>query len=63
MNLASANADTFVDDDGSPFEAAIEAIYAAGITSGCAANPPRFCPNQSLTREQMASFLRRAFDV
>ncbi|MEZ4446965.1 MAG: S-layer homology domain-containing protein [Polyangiaceae bacterium] len=63
LNLAPANADTFVDDDGSPFEAAIEAIYAAGITSGCAANPPRFCPNQSLTREQMASFLRRAFDV
>ena len=29
---------TFVDDDGSPHEGDIEAIFAAGITSGC--NPP-----------------------
>ncbi len=50
----------FVDDDDSVFEADIERLAAAGITKGC--NPPdntRFCPDDPVTREQMASFLRR----
>ena len=53
---------TFTDDDGSIFEAAIEAIAAEGITLGC--NPPandRYCPDDSVTRGQMAVFLVRAF--
>ncbi len=40
---------------------AIGAIAEAGITLGC--NPPandRFCPRDTVTREQMASFLTRA---
>jgi hypothetical protein len=56
--------DTFIDDDGSIFEADIEAIAAAGITKGC--NPPdntRFCPTDEVTRGQMAAFLRRAFSL
>jgi hypothetical protein len=51
----------FVDDDGSVFEADIEALAAAGITLGC--NPPAntmFCPNDLITRQQMAAFLHRA---
>jgi hypothetical protein len=51
----------FIDDDGSIFEADIERLAAAGITRGC--NPPendRFCPNDMVTREQMAAFLVRA---
>ena len=54
---------TFSDDDGSLFEGAIEAIAAKGITQGC--NPPandRFCPNDEVTRGQMAVFLARAFN-
>ncbi len=50
----------FVDDDGSVFEADIERLAAAGITKGC--NPPvndRFCPNDPVTRGQMAAFLVR----
>ncbi len=53
--------DSFSDDDGSVFEADIERLAAAGITAGC--NPPtfdRFCPDQSVTRGQMAAFLARA---
>ena len=53
--------DTFSDDDGSVFEADIEWLAAAGITRGC--NPPandRFCPNDAVTRGQMAAFLHRA---
>ncbi len=51
----------FVDDDGSTFEADIDKLGSAGVTRAC--NPPtndRFCPNQYVTREQMAAFIRRA---
>lgn len=55
---------TFLDDDYSPHQGAIEAIAAAGITKGC--NPPlnnRFCPEDPVTRGQMAAFLTRALDL
>lgn len=51
----------FTDDDGSIFEADIERLAAAGVTRGC--NPPDndlFCPNEKVTRDQMAAFLVRA---
>jgi chitinase len=35
----------------------IQALARAGVTSGCATNPLRFCPEDSVTREQMAVFL------
>ena len=53
----------FVDDDGSVFEADIDRLGTAGVTLGC--NPPtndRFCPDDDVTREQMAAFLRRALE-
>jgi hypothetical protein len=53
--------DRFIDDDGHLFEGAIERLAQAGITVGC--NPPaneRFCPNEFVTRGQMAAFLKRA---
>ncbi len=28
-----------------------------GITAGCSTNPPEYCPNDSITREQMAVFV------
>jgi hypothetical protein len=55
---------TFIDDDDSIFEMDIEALAAAGITKGC--NPPvndRFCPDDRVTRGQMAAFLVRALDL
>lgn len=54
----------FVDDNGSTFEGDIDAIAKAAITRGC--NPPsndRYCPNDRVTRGQMAAFLRRALDL
>jgi hypothetical protein len=54
----------FWDDDLSVFEADIEKLAAAGVTSGC--NPPtnnRFCPNDHLTRGQMAAMLVRALGL
>lgn len=64
LNLPPASGDSFVDDDGHLFEAEIEQIKAAGITKGC--NPPandQFCPDSSLTRAEMATFLVRALTL
>ena len=33
------------------------------ITVGCATNPPRYCPNEAVSRAQMATFLVRAFNL
>ena len=43
-----------------PGAAEVEAILAAGVTRGCSAEPMRYCPEESVTRAQMASFLIRA---
>jgi len=44
----------------SPFYGYIEALYAAGIVSGCSAQPRLFCPRAGLTRGQFAVMLCRA---
>jgi len=52
---------SFADDDNNTFVADIEWLAAAEITRGC--NPPYntlFCPDQTVTRGQMAAFLVRA---
>lgn len=51
---------TFIDDDGSVHESAIEAIKTAGITTGCDPVGDRYCPTQPVTRAEMAVFLVRA---
>ena len=64
LDLAPAATDYFLDDIGSVFEDDINRLAAAGITRGC--NPPdnnRFCPDQQVTREQMAAFLVRAYGL
>jgi len=61
LGLTDPGSTNFTDDNGSIFEADIEKLAAAGITKGC--NPPantQFCPNDSVTRGQMAAFLKRA---
>jgi len=55
---------TFTDDNGSVHEGFIEAIAMVAITRGC--NPPfndRFCPDEPVTRGQMAAFLTRSFPL
>ena len=51
---------TFTDDNDSIFEDDIAKLAAAGITRGCNAAGTEFCPDGSVTRGQMAAFLRRA---
>jgi hypothetical protein len=46
---------------GNPHAGAIGALAASGITSGCGNG--RFCPDATITREQMATFLRRALKL
>jgi hypothetical protein len=48
---------------GSPFFQFIEALKAAGITSGCQASPPQFCPDRPLTRAEMAVYLSLALGL
>lgn len=57
FGLKGSSGDIFGDDDASVHEAAIEALAANGITSGCA--PGRFCPDRGVTRGEMATFLTR----
>jgi hypothetical protein len=59
-----SDTDRFDDDDGNMFEPAIQRIAAAGVTLGC--NPPannRFCPDDTVTRAEMATFLTRALGL
>jgi hypothetical protein len=42
-----------------PFVAWIDAVANAAITSGCATSPPQYCPDEAVTRDQMAVFLLR----
>ncbi len=61
LGLPSTDRDFFTDDEGNVFENDINRLAAAGITKGC--NPPdntRYCPDDSVTRGQMAAFLNRA---
>lgn len=59
LGLRPASGDYFHDDNGTTHEGSINRLAAAGITGGCAAG--RYCPNATVTREQMAGFLYRAF--
>ena len=64
LDLPAVGTDFFVDDNGLTFEADINRIAAVGITRGC--NPPandRFCPDDTVTRGQMAAFLVRAWKL
>ena len=54
----------FTDTTDSVFAADISRLAHAGITKGC--NPPantNFCPHDPVTREQMATFLRRGLGL
>ncbi len=41
----------------------IEQLYQESITAGCSTSPMKFCPEDSVTRAQMAAFLARTFDL
>ena len=59
LNPPATGEDFFGDDAGMTYERAINRLAAAGVVSGCAEGS--YCPRGSVTREQMAAFLYRAF--
>ena len=60
FDLGEASPAGFGDIAGDAHESGIDALYAAGVTVGCSADPLLFCPGHDTTRAQMASFLNRA---
>jgi subtilisin-like proprotein convertase family protein len=46
-----------------PFYNFIDRMAVLNITLGCQASPPLYCPSASVTRNQMAAFLVRAFTL
>lgn len=60
LGLADAPS-PFLDTTNNPHEGAIGAIAAAGITLGCATG--RYCPDEVVHRDEMASFLARALGL
>ena len=42
-----------------PFAPWIEDLFNRGITGGCVASPPQYCPTNPVNRQQMAVFLLR----
>ena len=61
LDLPPASRDYFTDDAGNKHEDRINRLAEAGITVGCGGT--WFCPDGTVTREQMATFLVRAFDL
>lgn len=64
FGLASSPTDFFDDDAGSVHEDNINRVAQDGITLGCdIQDTTRFCPSDTVTRAQMASFLGRALEL
>lgn len=63
LDLPPASEDYFTDDDGSSHEDNINRLREAGVTLGCNAEGTLFCPDDDVSREQMASFLARALGL
>ncbi|HSK23272.1 MAG TPA: peptidoglycan-binding protein [Egicoccus sp.] len=62
LELDTSGAADFADVPAdNPHTGAIAAIADAGITEGC--EDDRYCPDAAVARQEMASFLTRAFDV
>jgi hypothetical protein len=58
LNLPAATRDHFRDDQGLFYEDAVNRLFEAGITNGCA--PSRYCGDLEIPRGQMAAFLSRS---
>jgi hypothetical protein len=61
LNLAPSAVDFFDDDNGSIFEADINAVAAAGIANGF--TETTFGPDVPINRAQLAAFVDRAFNL
>ena len=60
--MSASAAGFFTDDDGNIHEANIDIIAGLGITQGCNQAGTLYCPDDFVTRAQMASFLARMLE-
>jgi hypothetical protein len=58
LDLPPSTTDYFSDDDDDTLESSINALAQAGLTGGCGNG--KYCHDASVSREQMAAFLKRA---
>ena len=59
---SSVSVSLFADvDSGEWWAPFVERLADLGVTAGCKTGPLRYCPDDTVTRAQMASFLTRAF--
>ena len=64
LQVSAPGAQVFNDvPPGHPFFQFIQALATSGITTGCQTSPPLFCPDNPLTRGQMAVFLAKALGL
>ena len=60
FNLPPAERAWFVDVNAEhPFAEAIDRLAGWGVTAGCGVDPARYCPQNNVSRAQMATFLAR----
>ena len=61
-DIGSAGSSPFADvRDGEWWAPYVTRIATVGVTKGCKTKPARYCPYETVTRAQMASFLSRAY--
>ncbi len=63
FDVPSAESAGFTDTVGDVHEDNIDSVVAAGIASGCATSPDRFCPERIVTRGELASMVNAARKV
>ena len=61
IDPAGVGASSFADvDEGAWWAPFVERLSALEVTAGCGVDPLRFCPDDPVTRAQMATFVARA---
>ena len=60
FDLPDAASAGFTDTSGSVHADNIDAVVAAGVASGCATSPDRFCPDRVATRGELARMVNAA---
>jgi hypothetical protein len=60
--MQGASVQTFNDVPPGAFSDYISLLSSNGITAGCSASPPLYCPDTPVTRDQMAVFVVSALD-
>ena len=63
FDLESADPAGFADTAGNTHETNIDAVAAAGLTTGCETDPLRYCPDRPVTRAQTATLLASALGL